>query len=241
MAERKGAGMAGSDPRNRFVMKPGDIVREDGYPDCAKYRDQLDKIRAVSGAERAEGDLRRYITTYSGGKFDSMVDREHPDEFTGKDFNALRQLNVSVVRPARSWLCGEGLHTVRELLGSVPDDRDIWEVEPHEYGSLLGRDSEAWQPWHIVAGLQRNGRARRAGVGVTAGKLLHGKRPRLIPIYDSRIRKALKLRHKNAWEVMWCALRDNEIRNRLECLEAEVTEAAQLSLLRVLDIVIWMS
>ena len=40
---------------------------------------------------------------------------------------------------------------------------------------------------------------------------------------------------------MWCGLRDKEIREQLEQLRAQVAEAGGLSLLRVLDIVLWMS
>ena len=40
---------------------------------------------------------------------------------------------------------------------------------------------------------------------------------------------------------MWCALRDPEIRQSLFELQADVDDAADLSLLRVLDIVLWMS
>ena len=81
-----------------------------------------------------------------------------------------------------------------------------------------------------------------AGKYVTASKLLHGKRPRLIPVYDrGGIGEALDVSHRDIWEAMWCALRDPEIRQSLVELHADVDDAADLSLLRVLDIVLWMS
>lgn len=231
--------MADGDPRDRFVMKPGDIVW-DGGPDCAGHRDQLEEIRRIIKAERATEDLRRYLTTYSGARFDGMVDREHPDVFTDRDFRAVQQLSVSILLSARSWLRGEGLETVRNLLGSVPADRDVWEVQPQEYDSVLGRESAAWRLWEILADLQDG--AGHSGKYVTAGKALHGKRPRLIPIYDrERIGAIPGITQQNIWEVMWCALRDDEIRERLVLLRAYVSATAELSLLRVLDIVIWMS
>jgi hypothetical protein len=67
-------------------------------------------------------------------------------------------------------------------------------------------------------------------------------RPILIPIYDQkRIGSIPGVTQRNVWEVMWCARRDDEIRQRLEVLKKKVTEATELSLLRILDIVIWMS
>jgi Family of unknown function (DUF6308) len=84
--------------------------------------------------------------------------------------------------------------------------------------------------------------ARSAGRGVTAGKLLHGKRPRLIPIFDrKRISKAMAIDHRHFWEAIWCAVRDPETRARLRGIQASVDQATHLSLLRVLDIVTWMS
>lgn len=77
---------------------------------------------------------------------------------------------------------------------------------------------------------------------MTASKLLHGKRPRLIPIYDrSSVGEALDVSHRDIWEIMWCALRDPEIHQSLLELQADVNDAANLSMLRVLDIVLWMS
>lgn len=234
--------MTGSNPHDRYVWKPEDIIwEEDEYPDCAKYRDQLGRIREIITADRAQDDLHRYITTYRGGRFDPKVDRAHPNEFTDKDFRAIWHLSVYFLHSAQLWLRGEGLETVRALLGSIPDDRDIWEVPPQEYAAMLGPDSKASKLWKTLVARQDG--ARHAGKYVTAGKAMHGKRPRLIPIYDREgIGRAIPgITQRNIWEVMWCALRDKEIRERLLQIKAGVPVAADLSLLRVLDIVIWMS
>ena len=77
---------------------------------------------------------------------------------------------------------------------------------------------------------------------MTAGKPLHAKRPRLIPIYDrAKIGKALRIDHGHFWEAIWCALRDPEVRSNLRDIQASVDQAAGLSLLRILDIITWMS
>lgn len=175
-----------------------------------------------------------------GARFDLLADRRRPDEFTSEDFLAVRKLNVSVLRTARQSLLGDAQPEVGRLLRAIPQDLDIWEVPPSDYDSRLGPDSAAWQLWQLIFEKQKG--ARSAGRGVTAGKLLHAKRPRLIPIFDrARISKALSIDHGHFWEAIWCAFRDPEVRSRLRDIQGSADEAADLSLLRVLDIVVWMS
>ena len=58
---------------------------------------------------------------------------------------------------------------------------------------------------------------RSGGRGVTAGKLLHGKRPRLIPIFDrARVAVAVRAPSSHFWEAIWCAMRRPEIQQRNE-------------------------
>lgn len=209
-------------------------------PECFRYTATLNLIRQVIAAERASCDLHRYVTSFGGGQFDKIIDRHAADEFTAEDFKAVQKLNVSVLHAARRWLLGDGRAEVRELLRSIPADLDIWDVQPEDYDARLGPDSPAWQLWQLLFEKQKG--ARSAGRGVTAGKLLHDKRPRLIPIFDqARISKALAISHPDIWEAMWCALRDPEIRRRLQEIQASVADAQDLSVLRILDIVTWMS
>ena len=81
---------------------------------------------------------------------------------------------------------------------------------------------------------------KRAGRGVTAGKLLCAKRPALFPIYDSQVRRSLGVSLSNSWHAIWFALREPVVRDGLESLREEVPEAHDRSLARVLDIIAWM-
>ena len=77
---------------------------------------------------------------------------------------------------------------------------------------------------------------------MTAGKLLHGKRPRLIPIYDDKaVKPTLHVTQRTVWEAFWCIFRHADVRNQLAEIQAAVPTAEDLSLLRVLDIITWMS
>lgn len=211
-----------------------------GPPKCSSYEVTLALIRQLIAADRAIRDLRCYLASFGGARFDLLADRRRPDEFTSEDFLAVRKLNVSVLRTARQSLLGDAQPEVGRLLRAIPQDLDIWEVPPSDYDSRLGPDSAAWQLWQLIFEKQKG--ARSAGRGVTAGKLLHAKRPRLIPIFDrARISKALSIDHGHFWEAIWCAFRDPEVRSRLRDIQGSADEAADLSLLRVLDIVVWMS
>lgn len=209
-------------------------------PACNRYSDALSRIKELLGAEKAADNLRRYLSSYGGAQFDRLTDRLLLDEFTLADFKAVHELSVSVLYTARQWLLGEGRDQVQQLLHDIPADLDIWEVPADRFDSVLGPDSPAWRLWQIIS--DRQDGAGFAGKHVTASKLLHGKRPRLIPIYDrSGIGEALDVSHRDIWEATWCALRDREVRQSLVKLQADVDDAVGLSLLRVLDIVLWMS
>lgn len=211
-----------------------------GIPACSQYADAANRIRGALAAEEAVGNLRRYLTRPGGAEFDKLADRAAVNEFTARDFQAVSKLKVHVLRTAQQWLTGEGRPYVEELLSCIPADIDIWEVAPDEFGDQLGPKSPAWRLWQSIVDHQDG--AGFAGKYVTAGKLLHCKRPRLIPIYDQDgIGRALGVRHRDIWEVMWCALREPDIRQSIRCAQASVSEAGELSLLRVLDIILWMS
>ena len=209
-------------------------------PACERYSDALSRIKDLLLSDNAAANLRRYLGSYGGAQFDRLTDRLTTDAFTLADFRAVHELGVSVLHTARQWLLGAGRVRVKQLLREIPADLDIWEVSADRFDSELGPDSAAWRLWQILSDLQDG--AGFAGKYVTSSKLLHGKRPRLIPIYDrSGVGAALDVSHRDIWEAMWCALRDLEIRQSLLELQADVNDAADLSLLRVLDIVIWMS
>lgn len=206
---------------------------------CDSYLDTRNRVLALINSDRAERDLRRYLNRSGGKDFETLLDHGSPDFFTEADFRAVRKLSVSALHSAREWLCGVGRSTVTELLAQIPSDRDIWDIQSDEYDDILGPESPASRLWHIIYILQAG--SGHAGRGVTAGKLLHGKRPRLIPIFDSRARKKLQVRSQHFWEAMYCVLNDPGVRDGLRKIQEQVTEASHLSLLRVLDIIIWTS
>jgi hypothetical protein len=136
-------------------------------PDCTKYEVTLGHVRQLIAADRASRDLHRYLTSFTRAKFDQLVDRRSPDEFTSEDFQAIRKLNVSVLRTAQQSLLGDSKPEVRSLLRAIPSHLDIWDVAPGEFDGRLGPESAAWQLWQFLFDKQKG--ARRSGRGMTAG------------------------------------------------------------------------
>jgi len=212
-------------------------------PDCHKYEGTVERVRALvtgSGEQRAAKDLRKYLKSYKGCLFDPKIDSSS-DRISEADLDALRSLSVRVTKDAKHQLLGghDG-ERVAELFSRIPPDLDIWDVSGDGYENQLGATSPAWQLWYVFRYLFRDA-PKRFGRGVTAGKLLHGKRPRLVPIYDSRVRSALGPRRREFWVAIWCVMQQADIRVALSRTQQQVPAAEHLSLLRVLDIIAWMS
>jgi Family of unknown function (DUF6308) len=95
-----------------------------GSPECTGYQAAVDRIRKLAAADRADADLYTYLASYSGAKFDRLIDKRHPDEFTSGDFPAVRKLNVSVLKSARVLLLGGDKPEVQRLLHEIPRNLD---------------------------------------------------------------------------------------------------------------------
>src|SRR5699024_6021951 len=98
-----------------------------------------------------------------------------------------------------------------------------------------GPNSAAMQLWSILF--------RQHKVGVTrASKILARKRPHLIPIYDSVVKRGIEQQHSdNEWRLWWEALTiDDYLENRAEHLRQAI-DRPELSTLRVLDVLLWYS
>lgn len=128
-------------------------------PDCSRCSPALSTVRKLTADSRAIRDLQRYLTSYRGAQFDRLTDRETPDEFTSKDFRAVRRLSVSVLLTAQAALRERSLRDVRRLLGTIPRDLDIWDVPPGKFDAVLGPQSQAWQLWQLLFDLQKGARS----------------------------------------------------------------------------------
>jgi len=160
---------------------------------------------------------------FAGSTFDDLP--ENPTgEFCASDLVAASLLDVRFGPQAVRPLLAAGPNSISKFLADIPDHVDLWDATEDDL-------APAYELWNAVIKLE--------GVGPTrASKLLARKRPRLIPIEDSVIRKALPL-GKDSWVSLRSALRDEHVR---KCIEDSRPPgiATTISTLRLLDAATWM-
>jgi Family of unknown function (DUF6308) len=179
---------------------------------------------------------------YSGAYFERIGgggDRpEVACQFTAEDLLAVTMLSVRI----------EGYHALHvldyqasELNGLLAQIPLGIALQDREAGTLIAQGGPAWRLWAAICDIKPRPEKNRIGP-VAAGKLLARKRPDLLPVYDSRIKKILKRpRIDNRW---WPDLRDQLINDRSLVCELESVrdraDAGHMSLLRVFDVMCWM-
>ncbi|WP_159803056.1 DUF6308 family protein [Arthrobacter zhaoguopingii] len=176
----------------------------------------------------------------TGTRFDDWADGgDHPhvaDRITADDLVAVSFLSVDIKGRAAIGLLETYADEINKLLQQIPVDVDLWDADIE---ALNSPDSPASQLWHVL----RGGKYGRWGIGPTrTSKIMARKRPRLIPIYDSVVRPLMGLDHSGGqWTTWHAALNDGtDLPARLEAIRRAAEVPANISALRVMDIVLWM-
>ncbi len=110
-----------------------------------------------------------------------------------------------------------------ELLAAVPHDMDLWDASDDD----LGHVDVVWDALTAVDGIGT----------ASATKLLARKRPRLCPISDNVVIRAVDVPGRT-WDVLRRLLQDAGARSDIEALRPP---AAAVSLLRIMDVALWVS
>jgi hypothetical protein len=219
------------------------IIRSDRTGDVVAPL-SVDRVLKILTGPQSVPDLRRYfnpdpapgVPAFSGRRFDSLGPGcPHEDvrnRFTSADLLAVQCLGVTVpIEVGLDLLEGDLGRQMSGLLSEIPTDVALGTGDAR---SLIEDGREADRAWHLLN--------EQDDVGwVTAGKLLARKRQRLIPVWDQVVRCALG-RPKGAWLWLDELLRaeDAVVQRRLEDLHRQAELPSAVSLLRVLDVVIWM-
>ncbi|WP_404289856.1 DUF6308 family protein [Glutamicibacter arilaitensis] len=202
--------------------------------------------------EDAVLDLKNYFEIkangrplYTGSRFETIAgggDQNEPNRITAEDLIAVSMLSVYVPGQAALGILGSYSEQLGKQLTRIPIDLRFEELTEGEFQKFLAEDSPADKLWNI---LRQHG--DRWGVGqTTASKILARKRPHLIPIFDSVIAERVKIPGSGTqWTRWWSAFHEDPVQGGelVEKLKS-IREAAgqpHLSLLRVLDIVLWKS
>jgi|HubBroStandDraft_1064217.scaffolds.fasta_scaffold07612_2 hypothetical protein len=110
------------------------------------------------------------------------------------------------------------------MLADIPQDVDLWNADD----DTLRHIDFMWDALTSIEGIGT----------ASATKLLARKRPRVCPISDNLVIKAVDVPGRT-WDVLRCLLRDPGARADVEALRPQ--EAAHASLLRILDVALWIS
>jgi hypothetical protein len=180
--------------------------------------------------------VRRYYTEtkFTGRQFEWFAgggDRpETRDCFTSDDIVAISLLSVYIPGEASLAILQEQWAKLNALLADIPNDVDLRNA-PEE---LIVDGGKADQLWQMLENI--------SGVGwVTAGKLCARKRPRLIPVYDRIVKAALSPGRKSFWTDLRNTLRAQpDVVQRLDDIRSRTEINPDTSLLRVLDVAVWM-
>jgi Family of unknown function (DUF6308) len=182
-----------------------------------------------------DGDAVRLLAKYYGGKytgsrFDTarQLESADPHRFTAHDIAAVATLSVPLSGEAVAGLVDSD-DQMAALLESVPTDVDLADASDSELETVFAVQREL---------------DNITGIGhVTRSKLLAHKRPRLVPIRDQYVLTALVGRDYGPFtEPLRDALiEDSSIHERLDAVQRQARLSQPLSILRSLDVVIWMA
>lgn len=159
---------------------------------------------------------------FDGGMFDTLPDNPR-DRFSASDLLAQTMLDVMHKPLAVRALLKPGFS---KHLAEVRDDLDLWDATDEDL-------APAYHLWQEVIALP--------GVGPTrASKLLARKRPRLLPIVDSVVRKGYGLTDQDdVWVALRDALKDRRLRKEIEAIRPPGL-TSKTTTLRLLDVAAWM-
>lgn len=205
---------------------------------------QVEKVRSWLSGEHRECAIRLVRDYYTepkpfpGSRFDKLAGGSSADEITVDDLNAVRSLSIGFPRSFVSDLDrGDARQRIHRMFAEIPSDVVLEDLSCADFDRLLGPDSAAWNAWYELAGWLKAAKARAPLVG--ASKLMAAKRPLLVPLEDSFVRRALDCRRRDIWQVIYCIVQDPQVREGLAAVRQEVPTASHITLHRVLDVIAW--
>src|SRR5260221_4066281 len=154
----------------------------------------------------------------------SDLGRNPPGEIVADDLLAVSLLDITWRPQAVRILLGSRRQQLSQMLAAIPQATDLWDADD----DTLRRIAVLWDALTAIDGIGT----------ASATKLLARKRPRLCPISDSVVIKAVDVPGRT-WDVLRCLLQDPAARAEIEALRPAT--AAQGSLLRILDVALWVS
>lgn len=160
---------------------------------------------------------------FAGMTFSDLGDNP-PCELVPDDLLAVALLDITWRPEVVRTLLVSRKQELSRLLAAIPQDVDLWEASDEALADI----DLIWKTLMSIEGIG----------SASASKLLARKRPRICPISDSLVRDAVDVPGRT-WDVLRCLMQDPQARADTELLRPP--EAATASLLRVLDVALWVS
>jgi hypothetical protein len=240
-------------PTQRDADVPNQRVAEHAVPASAG-RDWgdlmcIDIPEKLRDQDVAVGLVKKYFedgpdgrARYSGAYFERLGgggDRpEVAYQITAEDLLAVSMLSVPVVRYYALYVLDYRGREISGLLARIPLDVKLADNGADDY---IAQGGPAWELWQLLHDIKPPLHRNRLGP-VAAGKLLARKRPHLIPVYDSHVKKALgrPWDDQTWWSDLRCHLsKDDALVGELGTVR-DRAGAGHLSLLRTFDVMCWM-
>ncbi len=183
------------------------------------------RLQTDLGADGLGKAVAAYFTApaFAGMTF-SNLGHNPPGEITSDDLLAVTLLDITWRPQVVRIVLGSQHRELSAMLRAIPSDLDLWDADDE----VSKRIDVLWDALIDIDGIGT----------ASATKLLARKRPRLCPISDSVVIKAVAVPHRT-WDVLRCLLQDPEARGQVEALRPAAAEEA--SLLRILDVILWIS
>jgi hypothetical protein len=191
-----------------------------------------DAVRAAARRLRADltaAGLDRAIAAYFldpvfAGMTFSDLGRNPPGEIIADDLLAVALLDITWRPQAVRILLGSHHQELSQMLAAIPQATDLWDASDDALRSI----DVLWDALTAIDGIGT----------ASATKLLARKRPRLCPISEKVVIKAVDVPGRT-WDVLRCLLQEPAARAEVEALRPAA--AAEASLLRILDVALWVS
>jgi len=206
----------------------------DDLADFTVQHGLMDRLVLGELGKQAVEDLRVYFADYTGRRFERFDgggdSHGVADRITSSDVLAVSMLSITWSPEAVIRLIEKSHDEMSPLLADIPHT-PIEEVDLE----ALSQGSAAYRLWGALRQIK--------GIGpVTASKLLARKRPHLVPIFDRVVRIALSFPPSaNFWRCQWEWFHGSAERAAgLRSLRAQVDGIESISLVRCLDVAVWM-
>lgn len=189
-----------------------------------RYGAAIDRLLVRADTAEMVSDYLNESSQFAAYSFDE-VGTNRRDAITNDDVLAVSFLDAPIRASAyRLIVANSGV--ISQYLARIPAVLDLWHLKEGstEHDNAVG----LWRHLDAVPGM---GPTR-------VSKLMARKRPRLIPILDERVREFFGHDTERFWMPLGHALKDENRRARIDAL---APGARPLSILRLLDIAIWMS